>query len=62
MRGFMRTPPLPIAARAAVICSAVLHFAEDEAHFGRMVTEMGRVLAPNGLFFALSRRMRPKQD
>ncbi len=36
----------------AVVCSAVLHFAEDEAHFGRMVTEMGRVLAPNGLLFA----------
>ena len=36
----------------AVICSAVLHFADDEAHFGRMVTELGRVLAPDGLFFA----------
>lgn len=36
----------------AVICSAVLHFADDEAHFGRMVTEMWRVLAPGGLFFA----------
>ena len=36
----------------AVICSAVLHFADDAAHFGRMVTEMWRVLAPQGLFFA----------
>jgi len=36
----------------AVICSAVLHFADDAAHFGRMVTEMWRVLAPDGLFFA----------
>lgn len=36
----------------AVICSAVLHFSDDEAHFGRMVTEMWRVLAPGGLFFA----------
>lgn len=36
----------------AVLCSAVLHFADDEAHFGRMVAEMGRVLAPGGLFFA----------
>ncbi|HKP76910.1 MAG TPA: class I SAM-dependent methyltransferase [Longimicrobiaceae bacterium] len=35
-----------------VICSAVLHFAADEAHFGRMVGELGRVLAPDGLFFA----------
>jgi SAM-dependent methyltransferase len=36
----------------AVICSAVLHFAADDAHFGRMVTEMWRVLAPGGLWFA----------
>jgi tellurite methyltransferase len=36
----------------AVICSAVLHFSEDEAHFGRMMTEMWRVLAPGGLLFA----------
>jgi SAM-dependent methyltransferase len=36
----------------AVICSAVLHFASDAAHFGRMIEEMWRVLAPNGLFFA----------
>lgn len=44
--------PWADASMDAVICSAVLHFADDEAHFGRMVTEMGRVLAPNGLFFA----------
>jgi SAM-dependent methyltransferase len=36
----------------AVICSAVLHFADDEAHFGRMLEEMWRVLAPDGLLFA----------
>ena len=36
----------------AVISSAVLHFASDEDHFSRMVTEMWRVLAPRGLFFA----------
>jgi tellurite methyltransferase len=36
----------------AVICSAVLHFASDAAHFGRMLEEMWRVLAPDGLFFA----------
>jgi SAM-dependent methyltransferase len=36
----------------AVICSAVLHFAADDAHFGRMVRELWRVLAPGGLFFA----------
>ena len=36
----------------AVICSAVLHFAEDEGHFGRMLHEMWRVLAADGLLFA----------
>jgi hypothetical protein len=36
----------------AVVCSAVLHFAADEAHFAAMVTEMWRVLAVGGLFFA----------
>ena len=36
----------------AVVCSAVLHFAADEAHFGGMLREMWRVLAPGGLFFA----------
>lgn len=35
-----------------VICSAVLHFAEDERHFEAMVSEMWRVLAPGGVFFA----------
>ena len=44
--------PWPDAAFDAVICSAVLHFAEDADHFGRMVTEIWRVLAPEGLFFA----------
>ena len=36
----------------AVICSAVLHFADDEAHFGRMLQEMWRLVAPDGLLFA----------
>ena len=36
----------------AVVCSAVLHFARDRAHFERMVDELWRVLAPGGLFFA----------
>jgi SAM-dependent methyltransferase len=36
----------------AVISSAVLHFADDEAQFVRMLEEMWRVLAGNGLFFA----------
>jgi hypothetical protein len=30
----------------------VLHFASDLAHFDRMVVEMWRVLAPDGMLFA----------
>jgi SAM-dependent methyltransferase len=35
-----------------VICSAVLHFADDTGHFGRIVADMWRTLAPGGLLFA----------
>ena len=44
--------PWPDATMDAVICSAVLHFARDAEHFGAMLREMWRVLAPGGLFFA----------
>lgn len=44
--------PWPDAAFDSVICSAVLHFARDEAHFDRMTREMWRVLAPGGFFIA----------
>ena len=44
--------PFPDASMDAIICSAVLHFADDQAHFDRMVVELWRVLAPGGLFFA----------
>jgi tellurite methyltransferase len=44
--------PWPDASFDAVICSAVLHFADDAAHFDRMIDELWRVLAPRGLFFA----------
>ena len=44
--------PFADGAMDAVICSAVLHFADDQAHFDRMLAEMWRVLAPGGLFFA----------
>lgn len=43
--------PWPTASMDAVICSAVLHFAADADHFGRMTRELWRVLAPNGLLF-----------
>lgn len=36
----------------AMISSAVLHFAADEAHFQNMVGEMWRVLKPGGIFFS----------
>lgn len=39
-------------AMDAVLCSAVLHFAADEGHFGGMLEEMWRVLRPGGIFFA----------
>lgn len=44
--------PWPDGHVDAVICSAVLHFAADPSHFGRMLEEMWRVLRPGGLFFA----------
>jgi SAM-dependent methyltransferase len=34
-----------------VICSSVLHFARDEAHFLAMVSQLWRVLRPGGLLF-----------
>ena len=36
----------------AVVCSAVLHFASDLAHFDRMTDQLWRVLAPDGMLFA----------
>ena len=44
--------PWPDASMDVVICSAVLHFASDQAHFDRMVLELWRVLGAGGLFFA----------
>jgi len=44
--------PWADASFDAVVCSAVLHFADGAAHFERMVAELWRVLAPQGLFFA----------
>jgi SAM-dependent methyltransferase len=44
--------PWDAASMDAVICSAVLHFAADLAHFDRMIQELWRVLAPDGMLFA----------
>jgi tellurite methyltransferase len=40
------------ASMDVVISSAVLHFAENDAHWMAMVREMWRVLAPGGILFA----------
>ena len=44
--------PFGDASMDAVLSSAVLHFADGEAHFAAMLDEMWRVLRPGGLFFA----------
>jgi tellurite methyltransferase len=44
--------PWPDLEVDAVICSAVLHFARDTQHFDAILSELWRVLAPGGLFFA----------
>ena len=51
-QGVLHALPWPDGRMDAVVCSAVLHFARDRAHFDRMVDEMWRVLAPGGLLFA----------
>jgi len=48
----LRDLPFPDHHFGAVICSAVLHFAEDSSAFEGMVRELWRVLAPGGVFFA----------
>ena len=50
--GDLEDLPFEDGAFDAVVCSAVLHFADDEAQFGRMLNEMWRVLGAGGLFFA----------
>jgi tellurite methyltransferase len=44
--------PWDAGSMDAVVCSAVLHFAADQDHADRMVEEMWRVLADDGLLFA----------
>ena len=50
--GSLDSLPWDNASVDAVICSAVLHFARDEAEFAAMLEELWRVLAPGGLLFA----------
>jgi SAM-dependent methyltransferase len=42
----------PDAFADVVLCSAVLHFARDDAHFGAMLRGAWRALKPGGLLFA----------
>jgi SAM-dependent methyltransferase len=42
---------LPDRSMDVVICSAVLHFARDPAHFDAMVRRMWQALVPGGLLF-----------
>jgi len=51
-QGELDAMPWPDCSMDAVVSSAVLHFAADEAHFDRMVNEMWRLLAPDGMLFA----------
>lgn len=44
--------PFPSNHFDALICNAVLHFADNETHFYQMLEEMWRVLKTGGLFFA----------
>jgi len=44
--------PFPSEKFDLVISSAVLHFANDQHHFDRMLDEMWRVLKRGGMFFA----------
>ena len=50
--GALTALPFGDAYFDCVICNAVLHFARDEAQFERMIFELWRVLAPDGVFFA----------
>jgi ubiquinone/menaquinone biosynthesis C-methylase UbiE len=43
--------PLPDGFADAVICSAVMHFAQSDEQFDAMLREMWRVLRAGGLFF-----------
>ncbi len=47
----IETISYPDATFDLVLCSAVLHFARDDAHFNAMLQNLWRVLKPGGLFF-----------
>jgi len=49
--GAIERMPFPDCLADVVLCSSVLHFARDEAHFRAMLGELWRVLRPGGLLF-----------
>lgn len=49
--GQLEEIPFHAGAFDAVICSAVLHFAKNEANFWEMIKEMNRVLKPGGILW-----------
>ncbi len=42
----------PDASFDVILCSAVLHFSRDDAHFTAMLENLWRMLKPGGLFFS----------
>jgi len=49
--GLIEQMPFPDALADVVLCNSVLHFARDEDHFTKMLSELWRVLKPGGMFF-----------
>jgi tellurite methyltransferase len=49
--GHVERLPHPDNSADVVMCSSVLHFARDDAHFHAMLGELWRVLRPGGLLF-----------
>jgi len=49
--GLAEALPFSAATFDLVICSAVLHFAQDQDHFDRMLRSMWHVLKPGGFMF-----------
>lgn len=49
--GRLEEIPFHAGAFDAVICSAVLHFADNEENFFKMISEIFRVLKPGGIFW-----------
>lgn len=49
--GSIERMPFPDAFADVVICNSVLHFARDDQHFRAMLSELWRVLKPEGTLF-----------